>query len=148
MSRPSTATSPCGSPSRSARKNVNEPSSGSRVKIAKAQQQKVPYMLVVGDREAEDGTVGVRAVKDAGGMVMAQNAESCEFDGMPRSAIATGLVDYQLPPAAMPAQLMDYATRALGRLPRSEVAVTPHVESALTVGQHRPYPCAVPAEAT
>ncbi len=35
----------------------NEPM---RVKIAKAQQQKVPYMLVVGDREAEDGTVGVR----------------------------------------------------------------------------------------
>jgi threonyl-tRNA synthetase len=35
----------------------NEPM---RVKIAKAQGQKVPYMLVVGDREAEDGTVGVR----------------------------------------------------------------------------------------
>jgi threonyl-tRNA synthetase len=35
----------------------NEPM---RVKIAKAQQQKVPYMLVVGDREAESGTVGVR----------------------------------------------------------------------------------------
>ncbi len=35
----------------------NEPM---RVKIAKAQQQKVPFMLVVGDREAEDGTVGVR----------------------------------------------------------------------------------------
>ncbi|MDZ4169894.1 MAG: threonine--tRNA ligase [Coriobacteriia bacterium] len=35
----------------------NEPM---RVKIAKAQQQKVPYMLIVGDREAEDGTVGVR----------------------------------------------------------------------------------------
>ena len=31
-----------------------------RVKIAKAQQQKVPYMLVVGDREAEEGNVGVR----------------------------------------------------------------------------------------
>ena len=35
----------------------NEPM---RIKIAKAQQQKVPYMLVVGDREAEGGTVGVR----------------------------------------------------------------------------------------
>jgi threonyl-tRNA synthetase len=31
-----------------------------RVKIAKAQQQKVPYMLIVGDKEAESGTVGVR----------------------------------------------------------------------------------------
>jgi threonyl-tRNA synthetase len=35
----------------------NEPM---RIKIAKAQQQKVPFMLVVGDREAEAGTVGVR----------------------------------------------------------------------------------------
>lgn len=35
----------------------NEPM---RIKIAKAQQQKVPYMLIVGDREAESGTVGVR----------------------------------------------------------------------------------------
>jgi threonyl-tRNA synthetase len=35
----------------------NEPM---RIKIAKAQQQKVPFMLVVGDKEAEDGTVGVR----------------------------------------------------------------------------------------
>ena len=35
----------------------NEPM---RVKIAKAQQQKVPYMLVLGDKEIESGTVGVR----------------------------------------------------------------------------------------
>ena len=35
----------------------NEPM---RVKIAKAQQQKVPFMLIVGDKEAESGTVGVR----------------------------------------------------------------------------------------
>ena len=48
-----------------------------------------------------DGTLGVRAIKDTGGMVMAQNTASSEFDGMPRSAIATGLVDYQLPPAEM-----------------------------------------------
>jgi threonyl-tRNA synthetase len=37
--------------------DANEPM---RVKIAKAQQQKVPYMLVVGDKEIETDTVGVR----------------------------------------------------------------------------------------
>jgi two-component system CheB/CheR fusion protein len=78
-----------------------------------------------------DGTAGVRAVKDAGGMVMAQNAASCEFDGMPRSAIATGLVDYQLPPAEMAAALMAYAAHAFGKLPRSDQPATPRVESAL-----------------
>ncbi len=60
-----------------------------------------------------DGTLGVRAIKGEGGMVMVQNPESTEYDGMPRSAIATGLVDYELPPAEMPAQLMAYVGHAL-----------------------------------
>lgn len=50
--------------------DTNEPM---RVKIAKAQQQKVPYMLVVGDKEAEQGTVAVRerTEGDIGGMSVA-----------------------------------------------------------------------------
>ncbi len=63
-----------------------------------------------------DGTQGVRAIKAEGGMAMAQNPESTEYDGMPRSAIGTGLIDYTLPPAEMPAQLIAYAARALGRV--------------------------------
>jgi two-component system, chemotaxis family, CheB/CheR fusion protein len=55
-----------------------------------------------------DGTLGVRAIKAEGGMVMAQNPASAEYDSMPRNAIATGLVDYELPPAEMPAQLVAY----------------------------------------
>ena len=46
-----------------------------------------------------DGTLGARAIKDAGGMVMVQSPESSEYDGMPHSAIAAGLADYILPPA-------------------------------------------------
>lgn len=57
-----------------------------------------------------DGTQGVRAIKDAGGMAMAQNPASAEFDGMPQSAIWTQLLDYILPPAEMPEALMRYAT--------------------------------------
>ena len=64
-----------------------------------------------------DGTLGVRAIKGEGGMVMAQNPESTEYDGMPRSAIATGLVDYELPPAEMPAQLIAYVAHAFGKPP-------------------------------
>ncbi len=63
-----------------------------------------------------DGTLGVRAVKGAGGMAMAQTPESTEFDGMPRSAIATGLVDYVLPPAEMPAQLIAFLGQTRARL--------------------------------
>ncbi len=60
-----------------------------------------------------DGTLGVRAVKGAGGVALAQTPESTEFDGMPRSAIATGLVDYILLPAEMPAQLIAILSQTL-----------------------------------
>ncbi len=60
-----------------------------------------------------DGMRGVRAIKDAGGMVMVQSEEEAKFDGMPRSAISTGLVDFILPVAQLPAELLGYV-RACG----------------------------------
>lgn len=55
-----------------------------------------------------DGTLGTRAIKEAGGMVMAQDEQTAKFDGMPRSSISTGLVDYILPPDRMPEELVNY----------------------------------------
>ncbi len=55
-----------------------------------------------------DGMRGVRAVKENGGMVMVQTEESAKFDGMPRSAISTGLADFVLPPDQMPRQLQAF----------------------------------------
>ncbi len=57
---------------------------------------------------ASDGTIGLKAVKSELGMVMVQDPKSAKFDGMPRSAIKTGLVDYILPPEEMPNQLIKY----------------------------------------
>ncbi|MDQ1277307.1 MAG: two-component system, chemotaxis family, CheB/CheR fusion protein [Thermodesulfobacteriota bacterium] len=62
---------------------------------------------------------------------MVQNPDSTEYDGMPRSAIATGLVDYELPPAEMPAQLIAYVTHAFGKPPRPASAPAPKAETAL-----------------
>ncbi|HIJ81872.1 MAG TPA: PAS domain S-box protein [Desulfuromonadales bacterium] len=56
-----------------------------------------------------DGMRGVRTVKECGGTVMVQDEESAKFDGMPRSAISTGLADFILPPAKMPGQLLAFA---------------------------------------
>ena len=64
-------------------------------------------------------------------MVMAQNPESTEYDGMPRSAIATGLVDFILPPAEMPAQLMAFVARVFGKSPQPVSTPEPKAESAL-----------------
>ena len=78
-----------------------------------------------------DGALGVRAIKGEGGMVMAQTPSSTEYDGMPRSAIATGLVDYELPPDAMPAQLIAYAVSAFGKPFRPAAGPALRDESAL-----------------
>jgi two-component system CheB/CheR fusion protein len=48
-----------------------------------------------------DGTIGLRAVKQAGGLVLTQDPAESGFDGMPSSAIATGLVDQVLRVAAI-----------------------------------------------
>ena len=55
-----------------------------------------------------DGMRGVRAIKDAGGMVMVQAVPDAKFDGMPRSAISTGLVDFILPADQMPQALLQF----------------------------------------
>jgi two-component system CheB/CheR fusion protein len=84
-----------------------------------AQDQHERATCIVLSGTGSDGTLGVRAIKSEGGMVMAQEPESTEYDGMPRSAIATGLVDYVLPPAKMAAQLIAYAAHAFGKPPRA-----------------------------
>jgi len=96
-----------------------------------AQDQHECAIGIILSGTGSDGTLGVRAIKGEGGMVMAQNPESTEFDGMPRSAIATGLVDYQLPPAEMPAQLIAYTTHAFGKLPRATAIPASKDDSAL-----------------
>ncbi len=82
-----------------------------------AHDQHERAICIVLSGTGSDGTLGVRAIKGEGGMVMAQNPASTEYDGMPRSAIATGLVDFEMPPAEMPAQLIAYVTHAFGKPP-------------------------------
>ncbi|MBK9712452.1 MAG: PAS domain-containing protein [Kouleothrix sp.] len=53
-----------------------------------------------------DGTLGLVAIKEHGGLTIAQAPESAGYDGMPRSAIARGAVDRTLPIAQMPAALL------------------------------------------
>ncbi|MFB9842915.1 chemotaxis protein CheB [Mucilaginibacter ginsenosidivorans] len=55
-----------------------------------------------------DGTEGVRAIKKAGGMIIARNPETSEFASMPSHAIATGMVDFVLEPELMPNAIEDY----------------------------------------
>ena len=60
-----------------------------------------------------DGTQGLRAIKEAGGTVLVQDPSTAEFDGMPQSAIATGIVDRVLPPAELAQLLYEYLSSPL-----------------------------------
>jgi two-component system CheB/CheR fusion protein len=96
-----------------------------------AQDQHERAICIILSGTGSDGTQGIRVIKDEGGMVMVQNPESTEYDGMPRSAIATGLTDYVLPPAEMPAQLMAYVAHAFGKRTRPVSPPTPKAEDLL-----------------
>ncbi|MEI6877077.1 MAG: chemotaxis protein CheB, partial [Spirochaetota bacterium] len=96
-----------------------------------AQDQHERAICIVLSGTGSDGTMGLRAIKGEGGMAMVQNTESTEYDGMPRSAIGTGLVDYQLPPAEMPAQLISYVAHAFGRPPRTSSIEAPNAENSI-----------------
>lgn len=54
-----------------------------------------------------DGAVGLSRIKEQGGITLAQVPEDAEFDGMPRAAIETGMVDLVLPVVEMPQKLLD-----------------------------------------
>ncbi|MBP2291996.1 chemotaxis protein CheB [Azospirillum rugosum] len=82
---------------------------------ALAQDQGPLAMGVILSGTGSDGTRGLLAIKAAGGYAAVQDPETAQFDGMPRSAIATGQVDATLPPAKLPAALMDHARRTLSR---------------------------------
>ncbi|MBS3908497.1 MAG: SpoIIE family protein phosphatase [Actinobacteria bacterium] len=64
--------------------------------LAEDQSNKAIGVILSGT--ASDGALGLKEVKAAGGITFAQDPESAEYDGMPRSAVAAGVVDFILPP--------------------------------------------------
>jgi two-component system CheB/CheR fusion protein len=96
-----------------------------------AQDQGERAIGVILSGTGSDGTVGLRAIKEAGGMAMVQDPQTAAYDGMPRSAIETGLVDYVLPPEEMPRHLISYTEHAFGP-PEKRVSVpVPAISGAL-----------------
>ena len=89
-----------------------------------AEDQKENAVCAILSGTGSDGSLGLKEIKANGGMVMAQLPETAQFDGMPRSAIETGIVDYILPVEEMPDVLSKYIeyTRALMKHSESETA--------------------------
>lgn len=57
-----------------------------------------------------DGTVGLRRIRQRGGLTIVQDPNEAEYDGMPQSAISSGIVDLVLPLAEMPEHIIRFAT--------------------------------------
>src|SRR5213076_1179664 len=73
-----------------------------------AQDQREKAIAVLFSGSGSDGTLGIREIRGAGGLVIVQNPETAQFDSMIESAIATGLVDYVLPIRQIPGKLLQY----------------------------------------
>ncbi|MEG4074881.1 CheR family methyltransferase [Microcoleus sp. Pol14C2] len=70
-----------------------------------------------------DGSLGLKAIKAAGGMTFAQCQDTAKFDSMPNTAVATGNVDFVLPPEKIAEELANYSHNPLltGPLPMTKV---------------------------
>jgi two-component system CheB/CheR fusion protein len=81
------------------------------------QDQRERAIGIVLSGTGSDGALGLKDIAANGGMVLVQAPETAQFDGMPRSAIATGLVAHVLPIPKMPRVLVSYARHAYVRAP-------------------------------
>jgi two-component system, chemotaxis family, CheB/CheR fusion protein len=73
---------------------------------ALAQDQGMRSIGVLLSGNGSDGTSGLKAIKSAGGIAFVQDPETAKYDGMPRSAIGAGCVDFVQKPAGIAAELV------------------------------------------
>jgi two-component system, chemotaxis family, CheB/CheR fusion protein len=71
-----------------------------------AEDQTTNAIGVILSGTATDGTIGLSAIKNSGGITFVQDFETAKYDGMPRSAVEAGVADYVLPPARIAHELV------------------------------------------
>ncbi len=74
--------------------------------LAQAYGQRAVSVILSGSDA--DGVIGLKHVRAQGGVTMAQDPDEAEYESMPVTAISTGMVDWVLPVAKMPAKLMEF----------------------------------------
>ncbi len=78
-----------------------------------AENKKSDAIGVILSGTGSDGSIGIKAIKEAGGLTFAQDLESSKYDNMPRSAVATGMVDFVMDIQSMSEHLVDYVNHKL-----------------------------------
>lgn len=77
-----------------------------------AQDQGDNAICMILSGTGSEGTLGLKAIKGEGGLVIVQDPKTAKYDGMPQSAINTAQVDYILAPEKIPEQLLKYMRRS------------------------------------
>lgn len=103
--------------------------------LSESQEEQAIGIILSGT--GTDGTLGLKAIKGRGGVAMAQAPETAEYNGMPRSAIATEIVDYVLPIREMPRILIQYVQhsyiKGVDKGEEGPKGALAHLDSILTV---------------
>ncbi|HEX8853210.1 MAG TPA: chemotaxis protein CheB, partial [Pyrinomonadaceae bacterium] len=73
-----------------------------------AESHRERAVAVVLSGTGANGSMGIKRIKERGGCCIVQDPQEAEYEDMPRHSLATGLVDYVLPIAQMPAQIAAY----------------------------------------
>jgi two-component system, chemotaxis family, CheB/CheR fusion protein len=81
---------------------------------------------------ASDGALGIRDIKAAGGLTIAQRPDSAKYEGMPRAAVATGMIDLILPPKEIGPKLAELARHAYGKVSDQSTTDFPVTEAELS----------------
>ena len=92
-----------------------------------AQAQRNQSVGVILSGTGTDGTLGMAEIQAQGGVTFAQDESTAKYDGMPRSAIAAGCVDYVLPPRAI--------ARELARIAKHPYAAREKAEDRVAAGE-------------
>jgi chemotaxis methyl-accepting protein methylase/PAS domain-containing protein len=79
--------------------------------LAEDHQEKAAGVILSG--MGSDGTMGLRAIKEKGGLALAQEPSSAKFDSMPRSVIDQGLIDIVAPAEELPGKIIEYFAHSL-----------------------------------
>jgi len=77
-----------------------------------AQDQGDNAVAIILSGTGSDGSQGLKEIKAENGLVIAQDESSAKYDGMPRNAIATEMVDFILSPEMIPEKLIQYSQQS------------------------------------
>jgi len=114
---------------------LREASAGLRMPIdgflrSLARSRKNGAIAVILSGSGSDGALGLEAIKAEGGVAFAQDEKSAHFPDMPRHAVATGCVDFVLPPAEIAHELARIGRHPYITRPEAPVKTEPTAEVA------------------